>query len=82
MHLAWEQKPVTRAGDRNLNCNLRTWNGLQKIWKWMRTVGNRGKNRNHSELRFVEIVQNTEKGPKETCCHSDSSENPPANTGG
>ena len=43
-------------------------------WKITKGIGNQRKNRDHPNIRIVEISWTTEKRPKETCCRSDFSE--------
>ena len=66
--------------DGDTYCSWCVRNGPQSrawgIWR----IGNQRQNRAHLDYSIVEIGQNIEKRPKETCCFSDSSEKPPACT--
>ena len=63
------------------NCCWCTWNNLQIPEKESEGTEDQGKNWIYLHNSAVKINKNSKKRPKETCCHSDSSERPPANTG-
>ena len=63
MDLARELENVGQASVGDTNYSLCAFNGPQRIGKRIETVGNRRKNRDHSDYSIVEIGQNTEKSP-------------------
>ena len=56
-------------------------NGPQRFEKKARKLRNKRTTGDHSNYSIINIGQNTEKSPGETCYHSDSSKRPPANAG-
>ena len=73
---------MPHEGDGDTKCQYGNWNSLQKFGKEAGRAGNRRTSRDNTNYTIVEIAQNTEKslrGPEETCCHLDSSENTSTN---
>ena len=69
------------AGDNFINCNWCVWNSDYRITKGTGGLGSWWTSGDHPNNYIIENGQNTETWRlEETCCHSNSSEKPSANT--
>ena len=75
------EKSMEHEGDHDTNCNWRTRNDIQRLFKKVGRVENRRTSRDHPSYHIVKIDQKTRDSWrfKEIHSHSDDSERPSAN---